>query len=90
MPKKTKKEKLLAQRHRKNLTPVVFESTPQPAGDPSPFQFTLSNKPVSAPSPHARETVENFAAIQHDLTKTLVITIGIIISELLLARYLPQ
>lgn len=90
MPKKTKKEKLLAQRHRTHLTSSVIVPTQVVHDTPATsFQFVL---PVNHISPATQQTVsiEEFAAIKKDLIKTVVITIGIIAVEILLTKYLPH
>jgi len=88
MPKKTKKEKLLAARHRSTLPPVAAKPAPQLRDAPSPFQFSLPQKKSTVAKHQATVAVEDFSAIKRDLAKTLIITIGIIVGELLLARYL--
>lgn len=91
MPKKTKKEKLLAQRHRHNL----------PLSEPSEIQKTEGGTPVVSyrlnvsatarqPARAALVSTEEFAAIKKDLIKTALITAGIIIGEFLLAQRLPH
>jgi len=90
MPKKTKKEKLLAQQHRTNLplivpvpaTPIGTENTPS-------FRLTLPDRTPVIAHPLAA-SIDEFTAIQRDLKKTLLITVSIIASEFLLAHYLPH
>ncbi len=90
MPKKTKKEKLLAQHHRVHLPPAVVESRlPESVKNVNSFHLTL---PVQTPTTTRAVTgsVDEFTAIHRDLVKTLIITGAIIISEFLLAHYLPH
>lgn len=88
MPKKTKKEKLLAQKHRQSVqaAPVVVHHVPTP---PLPTRNTtfslsgLSGKPQQAP------TLSNdFTVIKRDIMKTVILIIGILLSEFVLAKVL--
>ena len=89
MPKKTKREKLLAQKHRAqdfvSFTPSVLPPTPEPD---QKFHLTIS--PSAAPKIQPLATTQEFTAIKHDLQKTIIITVGIIVAELLLSHYLPH
>ena len=92
MPKKTKREKLLAQRHRQSLPPPVISQVPTraPAPGPQPYQFTASSITTRPPTPKALVSTQEFTAIKKDLVKTVIITGAIIISEFMLAHYLPH
>jgi len=89
MPKKTKKEKLLAERRRKILPPAPAGHSSINADASSPFSVTLPASSLK-PSPRAVVAVDDFPAIKRDLTKSLIITAVIIMGEILLARYLPR
>lgn len=92
MPKKTKKEKLLAQRHRTKLPPVAIQissdAAPQPLMPTSQISFTL---PVLRKASSAiTVTPEESRVLRRDIVKTVILTTIILISEFLLARSLPQ
>lgn len=92
MPKKTKKEKLLAQQHRTNLSPVVIQHTSQTDSVSLPVThalFTLPNRnnPVQTAQ---TSSVHEYKLMKHDLIKTVILTSVILVSEFLLARSLPR
>lgn len=93
MPKKTKKEKLLAQQHRTNLPPVVIQNRSQTHADALPvdtrvsFTLPFQNKPASPVLPAA---IHEYTLMKRDLIKTVVLTSVILISEFLLAQWLPR
>lgn len=73
MPKKTKREKILAELHRKTYKPPVASLTPQYA-----FQAVSTQ-------PHViQENYSEYLAIKIDLVKTLVLATIAISAELLL------
>lgn len=91
MPKKTKREKLLAQHHRVSLSPLVSPSLSESSRlPPSPSGFMLPHQSVQMHRTSGVGSIEEFTAIKRDLVKTVIITFGIIISELLLSQYLPH
>ncbi len=86
MPKKTKKEKQLAQVRRMHLSSVVANHTAPIATDlisPTQTSFTLAK--TSAPS--KTDTVP-YLRIKRDLFRTVALAMVILISELLLAQRL--
>lgn len=88
MPKKTKKQKLLAQKHRTFQVPVPAPLTTESQTPGPTFQFTA---PVI--NTHTQTTaavVNEFDAIKRDIRKTLLLTTAIIVSEFLLSHYLPH
>ncbi|MEK7532829.1 MAG: hypothetical protein AAB542_00145 [Patescibacteria group bacterium] len=92
MPKKTKKEKLLAQQHRTNLPPVVIQHTSQtdPVSLPATHTlFTLPNRNNAIQTPQT-SSVHEYKLMKHDLIKTVILTSVILVSEFLLARSLPR
>lgn len=92
MPKKTKKEKLLAQRHRTNLLPVVMRNTSQtdPVSLPVTHAlFTLPNRNNAVVTTQT-SSVHEYKLMKHDLIKTMILTSVILVSEILLARSLPH
>ncbi len=92
MPKKTKKEKLLAAHHRMNLPPVVSADIRalDHTDTANTFRLTMPVQKTIYSQNAISASVDEFAAIKHDLIKTLIITISIISSEFLLAHYLPH
>ncbi len=92
MPKKTKKEKLLAQQHRKNLSPVVIRNTSETPRAPLPIDtrvlFSLPNRNIAATT--QTTATHEYALMKRDLIKTVVLTSVILISEFLLAQSLPR
>lgn len=94
MPKKTRKQKLLARHHRLHARAndtANYSSPKQEDTASSPFTFTFQKKtaPGISDQPTKTQTIE-FRAIQRDIIKTLGITACIIISEFLLSRYMPH
>ncbi len=92
MPKKTKREKIIAEYRRKlqhvtkasgnpseNVTSTKTDTT-LPASNPFPYQF---NKSIS-PTPRYVQSVDTteFTAIRQDLTKTLILAAISIMIEL--------
>jgi len=93
MPKKTKKEKLLAQQHRSRLSPVVIQHSavekPESISTVTGISFSLPKISQSA-APVQTATLREYGQIKRDLTKTVIITGVILVSEFLLARLLPR
>jgi hypothetical protein len=92
MPKKTKKEKMLAQKHRGTVLSSPGTTIPSPlTHQSSSVQFTLPSIKTTRVSQTTHGLViEEFSAIKRDLLKTIIITVGIIVTELLLSHYLPH
>ncbi len=76
MPKKTKKQKILAERRRKNITPLISyslqtnkisEPTVQPA-----FSFQPSQQ-IHHSQPQVETDTTELPVIKHDLMKTLIL-----------------
>lgn len=92
MPKKTKKEKMLARKHRSTVLSSSAPTIPTPlVPEHSAVLFSLPT--TSAQLAHTKQiagSIEEFAAIKRDLFKTMIITFGIIATELLLSHYLPH
>ncbi len=90
MPKKTKKEKLLARKHRSYLLPVAISHAPSMTKDEpvsrAQYSFSLPAKHTTRLS--TETLAADFQTIKKDLTKTLIFTVGILMSEFLLARVL--
>ena len=88
MPKKTKKEKLLAQKHRQSVqaAPVVIHHEPAPPLPTSNATFSLSAL-LGKPQPNS-VLLNDFAVIKKDLVKTVLLIIGILLSEFVLAKVL--
>ena len=90
MPKKTKKAKLLAEAHRQ----PVIRRQPSISIQHTPHQAPLATSQITYSVPQARAKAESAAlqiehvAIQHDLIKTVIFSVAIIVGELLLSRYL--
>lgn len=90
MPKKTKKEKLLAEAHRQPA--IRRQSSISVQHNPSPSPITTSQ--ITYAAPRVETAVKSTAlqiehtAIRHDLIKTIVFSAAIIVVELLLTRYL--
>lgn len=87
MPKKTKKEKLLAQKHRHTVlgAPVVLyreQNAPLPT---STATFSLPQVTTQKQSGILALT-NDFAVIKKDLIKSVVLIVGILLSEFLLAK----
>ena len=93
MPKKTKKEKLLAQQHRTNLSPVVIQHTSEKTAVSllvdTRVLFTLPNRNSTAAVSQAT-AIHEYRLMTRDLVKTVLLTSVILISEFLLARALPR
>jgi hypothetical protein len=89
MPKKTKKEKLLAEKHRRpSLPPIVVTATPHaPTHVIADTTFRLPNITKSAPATATYSSSESIA-IRHDLTKSILLISAIIAVEFILSRYL--
>jgi hypothetical protein len=91
MPKKTKKEKLLAQRHRTKLPPVAIQTTSEtPALPLMPTQISFTIPNIHKSSSAKTVTQEESRVLRADIIKTVILTTIILISEFLLARSLPQ
>lgn len=88
MPKKTKKQKLLAHDHRKHLS-LPIDHTYQSQSLKNNDTFRLTVPAISQPQT-VTVSINEFIAIKRDIVKTLLITAGIIVCELLLSRYLPK
>lgn len=90
MPKKTKKAKLLAEAHRQ----PVLRRQPSISVQHTPQQAPIITSQITYSIPEARAKAQSTAlhtehvAIKHDLIKTVIFSAAIIISELLLSRYL--
>ncbi len=90
MPKKTKKAKLLAEAHRQ---PAVRRQ-PSISVQHTPLQSPIVTSQIMYAIPQARAKAETSAlhiehvAIKHDLIKTVIFSVAIIVGELLLSRYL--
>lgn len=80
MPKKTKRQKLRADRRHKSFIPLLPEVIPSAFPIPTAFQFKQTNPKVIAIS--AQDT-EELAAIRIDLTKTIILAIVAVGVELL-------
>ncbi|MCL4200828.1 hypothetical protein KJZ67_05860 [Patescibacteria group bacterium] len=91
MPKKTKKEKLLAQRHRTKLSPVAIQIAPDATVQPLPVSQVSFTLPAIRKAPSAiAVSPEESRVLRADILKTIIFTTIILISEFLLARSLPQ
>lgn len=81
MPKKTRKEKLAAEKHR-TQTPVVAASRPTlhsiDARSSSPISNTAAQEPIN---------VFFIQPIRRELVKTIILSTIIIVIELILAQY---
>lgn len=93
MPKKTKKEKLLAMQRRSQASPVVIRDktvngAPESAHS-NTFSFSLSPAHTPTPTKHTSTGVD-YTLMKKDLIKTLIITTAILVSEVLLTKWLPQ
>lgn len=93
MPKKTKKEKLLAQQHRSHVASVVNRRAPEshtpPATADTRMMFSLPKR-VEQPTGPGLSSAHEFMIMKRDLIKTVVLTLAVLISEFLLAKSLPQ
>lgn len=93
MPKKTKKEKLLANKRRSQFTPVVIGNngvnSPVESANSNTFSFSLAG-PKAAQAPVKPVNTPQYLLMKKDLAKTIFITGIILISEFLLTRWLPQ
>ncbi|MBI5018749.1 hypothetical protein HZB58_00570 [Candidatus Gottesmanbacteria bacterium] len=93
MPKKTKKEKLLASKRRSQLLPVAIDNngvnSPIAPANQNTFSFSLATPKIAQDSVKSANTPQ-YLLIKKDLTKTIFITGIILISEFLLTRWLPQ
>ena len=74
MPKKSKKEKILADRRR--LTQVEHI---QPL--PPPFQFPLNNTTSVVPKNESGQSTNELSAVKRDLTKTFILAVLAIAAE---------
>lgn len=95
MPKKTRKQKLLAQRRRSLLqrketpAPVIPAHTASsPASDT--FMFSMPEKHAARKGQSSSAASFEYGAIRRDLIKTIVITTVLITAEILIAVYLPR
>ncbi len=93
MPKKTKKEKLLAQQHRSHVASVVTRRAPEsdtlPATTDTRITFSLPKR-TQQPTGLGLSSAHEFTVMKRDLIKTVILTVAILISEFLLAKSLPQ
>jgi len=93
MPKKTKKEKLLAIQRRSRVSPVAIpekaDKRPSEGANPNTFSFSLSPTQHATPTKN-RSADTDYRLMKKDLVKTVLITCAILISEVLLTRWLPQ
>lgn len=92
MPKKTKKEKLLAQQHRTKRAPVKhFSPSPISAqlSQPAAFSFTLPTT-QQPKAKTAAATYDEYGLIKRDLIKTVILTTIILMGEFLLTNRLPR
>jgi hypothetical protein len=92
MPKKTKKEKLLANARRSHLAPVATSAPAAPlpiAPADHSFSFSLSAKktPVQTSTTTAHT---DYRVMKRDLVKTVLITGAILVGEFLLTYWLPR
>ncbi|MFZ5535769.1 MAG: hypothetical protein ACOY3M_06485 [Patescibacteria group bacterium] len=91
MPKKTKKEKLLASARRSHLAPIATHA-PATAVPLTPanssFSFSLSTGKASSRTSVATEA--NYSLIKKALVKTVLITVAILVCEFLLTSWLPR
>ena len=86
MPKKTKKQKIHANAHRRAFFPVVLEATSSPLQSPitqttSAFTYTPTRAITST-------LIHDERAVKKDIVKTVILVIIILGIELLLSRYL--
>lgn len=87
MPKKSKREKIIAEQKRKRhtltpVTPQVFmDSAVQQA---SIFKFQLNKKHIAPPVEKIYSDQTELTAIKHDLTKTLILAFVAVSIELAL------
>lgn len=91
MPKKTKKEKLLANARRAHLAPVARSAPTAPlplTPATSSFSFSLAQKKMSSQT--SAVTSSDYRTQKRDLMKTVIITVAILIGEFLLANQLPR
>jgi hypothetical protein len=87
MPKKTRRQKILAKKRRHFLSAVTPNS--QPIQTPSPtatFHFNVSHEPIKSVS--SADDREELTVIKKDLTKTLVFALIAVAIELGLYRML--
>ena len=71
MPKKTKKQKMLADKRHINFSPVSEEYVkPSPDSPSSTFQFQMTAS--AAKRLHDAESPEELAVIRHDLVRTIL------------------
>ncbi|OGG30740.1 hypothetical protein A2973_03290 [Candidatus Gottesmanbacteria bacterium RIFCSPLOWO2_01_FULL_49_10] len=97
MPKKTKKEKIIAEYRRKLLlSPTVVQNSPHPP-TPTPsdreekgtFSYQFSPLPArGAPTQLPKEDAILFAEIRRDLIKTVILAAIAVSVELFLSRLL--
>jgi len=84
MPKRTRREKLLAQARRRTVTPVPLSSQDAPLNSPEQqhtFSFQVTQTPIQKDL--SKETnAEELPIIQHDLIKTVILAICAIGIEL--------
>jgi len=90
MPKKTKKEKLLAQIHRSRAhVDIGSLRTDRPvAPESSHYVLSLPSLKTGANKPAPAFVTESNPHLKRDLVKTVIITIAIIVSEIVLSRTL--
>lgn len=86
MPKKTKKQKIHANAHRRAFSPVVHEVSHSPLQSPitqvaSAFTYTPTHAITST-------LIHDERAVKKDIVKTVILVIIILGIELLLSRYL--
>lgn len=91
MPKKTKKEKILAQLHRSHFSPVVTykEPTPIPDSEPiKPSSFTLPQHRTPSVTQVLHTT--EYSLMKRDLLKTVTLASLILIGEFILSLWLVK
>ena len=91
MQKKTKKQKLLAQKHRSTLPPVVSQSGAiefPSESSPHPFASVRLSPPAYVSQQDIRPRESEY--LKKDLVKTIVLTTIILVGEFLLSGALPQ
>lgn len=86
MPKKTKKQKIHANAHRRAFSPVVHEVSYGPLQ--SPITHTASEFTYTPTRPVASTLIHDESAVKKDIIKTVVLVSVILGIELLLSRYL--
>ncbi len=92
MPKKTKKEKVIAQQRRAHLPLVVKShsgySTPSSIPNSTPITLSLSSETARL-NKIKTNTSNEYNYVNRDIIKTILLTSIILISEYLLTKWLP-